>query len=378
LKVLFAPDSFKGSLSAPEAARAMAEGWRRVWPSAECVLLPVADGGEGTLDALVTATGGRAVTKIVTGPLGEPVTARWGLLGDGETAVVELAEAAGLTLVPPARRDPKVTTTYGVGELLLSAATHPGVRRVIVGLGGSATNDGGAGILAALGMRFLDVQGQVLPPGGAALAELASLDRSGLRLDPAAVDLLIACDVDNPLTGPRGASAIFGPQKGATVEDVARLDAALANFARVASRVPIPGSGAAGGAAFGLLYLFPEAVLRPGIGLVLDAVGFDRHLSGTDLVLTGEGRLDAQTLGGKTVAGVAARAKRAGVPVGAVVGALGPDVDLIALAEKAGVDALMPLPPGPCALEEAMANAEAWLADATERAARWMRLGGRT
>jgi glycerate kinase len=279
--------------------------------------------------------------------------------------------------VPPDRRDPKVTTTHGVGELLVSAATHPGVRHIVVGLGGSATNDGGAGLLSALGVRFLDARGRELPPGGAALADLASLDGGNLRVDPGAVDLLIACDVDNPLTGPRGASAVFGPQKGATSDDVEVLDAALGNFARVAGRVPVPGSGAAGGTAFGLLYLFPKAALRPGIELVLDAVGFDGHLPGAALVLTGEGLLDAQTLSGKTVAGVAARAKRAGVPVGAVVGAIGPDADLAALAEKVGVDAVMPLPPGPCDLEEAMANAEAWVDAAAERAARWMRLGGR-
>jgi glycerate kinase len=299
--------------------------------------------------------------------------------------VVELAEAAGLTLVPPDRRDPKRTTTYGVGELLLAAATYHGVRRIIVGLGGSATNDGGAGLLTALGIRLLDREGRDLPPGGAALRSLASLDRSGLRLDPTAVDLLIACDVDNPLTGPRGASAVFGPQKGATPADIALLDEALANFARVVARTPLsaegegfPGAGAAGGTAFGLLWLFPLAVLRPGIDLVLDTIGFDGHLAGADLVLTGEGRLDAQTLGGKAVSGIALRAKAAGVPVGAIVGSIGEDVDLATLSEQAGVDAALPLLPGPCTLEEAMANAAVWLADATERAARWISLGSRS
>lgn len=388
MKVVFAPDSFKGSLSAPDAARAMAEGWRRVFPAAEIVSLPVADGGEGTLEALLTATRGTAFPCSVTGPLEEATTARWGLLGDGETAVVELAEAAGLTLVPPGHRDPKITTTRGVGELILEAATHPGVRRIIVGLGGSATNDGGAGMLSALGVRFLDTEGRELPSGGAALSHLAAVDTSALRLDPRNLDILIACDVDNPLTGPRGASAVFGPQKGATPKDVRLLDEALTRFVAVVERERgeasdalrarpslLKGAGAAGGTAFGLLWMFPRAQLRPGIDLVLDAIGFDSHLSGADLVLTGEGRLDTQTLGGKAVAGVARRAKEAGVPVGALVGAVGADLDMARLSAEVGVDAVLPVVPGPVTLEEAMTKASSYLADAAERAARWMQLG---
>jgi glycerate kinase len=388
VKVLLAPDSFKGSLSAPDAARAMAEGWRRVFPDTEIISLPIADGGEGTLDALLAATEGMVFPHNVTGPLGEPVAARWGLLGDGRTAVVELAEAAGLTLVPPERRDPKITTTRGVGELLREAAIHTGVRRIIVGLGGSATNDGGAGLLSALGVRFLDGNGNELPPGGAALSRLAAVDTSVLHLDPRSLDILIACDVDNPLAGPRGASAIFGPQKGATPQDVDLLDEALTRFAAVVERESgeasdalrarpsvLKGAGAAGGTAFGLLWMFPKAQLRPGIDLVLDAIGFDRHLSGADLVLTGEGRLDAQTLGGKAVAGVARRAKDVGVPVGALVGAVGADLDMARLSTEMGVDAVLPVVPGPVTLEEAMTKASIYLADAAERAARWMRLG---
>ncbi|MBC8102516.1 MAG: glycerate kinase, partial [Cytophagales bacterium] len=261
MKVLIAPDSFKGSLSAPEAAAAIARGLRRVFPEAECLLLPLADGGEGTAAALVSATGGQMAPRRVTGPLGDPVAASLALLGpDGETAVVELAQAAGLGLVPPAQRDPKITTTFGVGELLLAATAHPGVRRVIVTLGGSATNDGGAGLLSALGVRFLDASGALLPPGGAALATLAHVDTDNLCLDPAAVALEIACDVDNPLTGPRGASAVFGPQKGANPADVALLDAALERYAAVlGAKLSFPGAGAAGGAAAGLLWLFPHA-----------------------------------------------------------------------------------------------------------------------
>ncbi len=321
MKIVLAPDSFKGSLSAPDVAGAMAEGLRRVWPDALCVPLPVADGGEGTADALAAATGGKMFAATVTGPLGEPVAARWALLGDEAAAVVELAEAAGLTQISPERRDPKQTTTRGVGELLLRAARHPGVRRILVGLGGSATNDGGAGLLRALGVRLLDEAGRDLPEGGAALAGLASLDTSGLLLDPSAVEVVIACDVDNPLTGPRGASAVFGPQKGATAEDVPLLDAALAHYGAVLARAgravaDIPGAGAAGGTAAALLWLFPAATLRPGIEIVLDAVRFEEHLHEADLVLTGEGRLDAvEQLGGKVATGERRPARRAaGVP----------------------------------------------------------------
>ncbi|MDX1934026.1 MAG: glycerate kinase [Capsulimonadales bacterium] len=376
MKVVFAPDSFKGSLSADAAARAMAAGWRRVFPQTECVLLPVADGGEGTRSALVTATGGRNIAQTITDALGERREACWGLLGKGETAVVELADAAGLTQVPPERRDPKRTTTYGVGELLLAAVRHPGVRTVIVGLGGSATNDGGAGLLTALGVRLRDGAGCDLPPGGASLIDLASVDFSELRLDPASVDVRIACDVDHPLTGPHGASAIFGPQKGATPDDIVLLDAALARFASVLGIDPVrPGSGAAGGAAAGLLRLFPNAVLLPGIRLVLEAVGFERHLVGATLALTGEGRLDGQTLGGKAVAGVGNRARAAGVPTAALVGGITGEIDPARLASEAGVDAVLPIVPGPCTLEEALRNAEPWLSDAAERAARWIGLG---
>lgn len=358
-----------------DAAAAMAQGLRRVWPDAKIISLPVADGGEGTLDALLAATGGRIFSETVTGPLGDSVAARWGLLPDDATAIIELAEAAGLTLIPAARRDPKIAATYGVGELILRAAARPGVRRLLIGLGGSATNDGGAGILCALGVRFLDGDGKPLPPGGAALSRLATVDASALKIDPTAYEVSIACDVDNPLTGERGASAIFGPQKGATREDIVLLDSALAQYATLLALDSRPGDGAAGGATYGLRCLFPHAVLRPGIDLVLDAIGFDAHLAGADLVLTGEGRLDAQTLGGKVIAGVARRAKAAGVPVGAIVGSLSPELSAADLAQNAGVAAVLPLVPGPVSLENALKNAAPYLTDAAERAARWMAIG---
>jgi glycerate kinase len=368
VKILLAPDSFKGALSAAEVAAAMERGLRRVWANAECVLLPVADGGEGTLDTLLLAGGGRRFTTSVRGPLGEPILADWGLLRDGETAIIELAQAAGLTQVPKERRDPKTATTYGVGELLRAAMRTPGVRRLLIGLGGSATNDGGAGILQALGIALVDSAGAPLAPGGAALAGLASAGRA-----PATgVEVRIACDVDNPLTGPRGAAAVFGPQKGASRDDVRVLDAALAHFAAVlgidATR---PGLGAAGGTPAGLLYAFANASLVPGIDLVLDALDFERHLAGADLVLTGEG----QTLGGKAIAGVARRARAQGVPVGAIVGAVDPALDTARLAAETEVAAVLPVAPGPCSLEESIAHTAEWIESATERAVRWVAIG---
>ena len=342
MRVLFCPDSFKGALSAPEVAAAMAEGWRRVFPLENPLRLPLADGGEGTLDALLSATGGERFIETVTGPLGDPIKAAWGLLPDG-TAVVELAQAAGLTLVPHDKRDPKLTTTYGVGELLLQAAQH--TKKLIITLGGSATNEGGAGILEAFGYQ-----------------------------QPLGFDVRIACDVDNPLTGPRGASAVFGPQKGATPEDVVILDARLGRLRDRLGFPEQPGDGAAGGAAYGLRWLFPGARLVPGIDLVLDALDFEAHCKGTSLILTGEGRLDSQTLGGKAIAGVARRAASHGVTVIALVGSIGSDVTGEML-RAAGITAAFPLAPGPCTLDESLQNTAPWLADTAERVARLFALG---
>lgn len=398
MKIVLAPDSFKGSLSAPDAANCIAIGLRRVFPDVQIVALPVADGGEGTLETLIAATNGQFLVENVTGPLGEPVSARWGILGGpnaGETtAVIELAQAAGLTMVPNDRRDPKITTTIGVGELLAAALREKNVRKLVIGLGGSATNDGGAGLLQAFGVQLLDENGANLPAGGASLQNLARVEGlSGATARFAGITVQIACDVDNPLWGPRGASAVFGPQKGATPQDIALLDRALAQFARIlAQNVPnfpqngpdiaqTPGSGAAGGAAAGLLYLIPHANLRPGIEIVLDAVQFDMHSADADLIITGEGRLDAQTLGGKVVAGVAMRAKsvRAGknVPVVALVGGLTGEVDGKLLADTLNLSAVMPILPHPCLLSEAIAQARPFLTDAAERAARWLAVGAR-
>ncbi|HEY8496533.1 MAG TPA: glycerate kinase [Limnochordales bacterium] len=375
---MIAPDSFKGSLPAEAVARALAAGWRQAWPDALIDVVPVADGGEGTVDALVRATGGEFKDAVVTGPLGEPVTARFGILGDGRTAVIEMAAASGLPLVPHDRRDPRRTTTRGTGELILKAL-DAGCRRIIVGLGGSATNDGGAGLAQALGVRLLDANGRELPPGGAALARLARIDATGLDPRVRDTEFVVACDVDNPLCGPRGASHVFGPQKGATPAMVEELDRALAHYAEVIRRdvgvdvADKPGAGAAGGLGAGLM-AFCRAVLRPGAGIVLEAVGLERYVREADLVITGEGRLDGQSARGKAPVAVARLAKHWGKPVIAVAGSLGPDVEQL-YAE--GIDACIAITPGPMALSEAIDRAEELLEACGRRLASLVRVGMR-
>ena len=376
MRIVIAPDSFKGSLSALAVAEAMERGARAVFPDAEVTKIPIADGGEGTVEALVAATRGRIMERTVRGPLGEPVRARWGVLGDGETAVIEMAAASGLPLVPKDRRDPRLTTTYGTGELV-RAALDCGLPKLIVGIGGSATNDGGTGFARALGVRFLDATGADLPEGGSALARLARLDLSGLDPRLASAQILVACDVDNPLTGPRGASAVYGPQKGATLEMVQELDLALEHYAAVAQAAThrdvskLPGAGAAGGLGAGLLFFTP-ARLRPGVGIVLEATGFDALVRGADLVLTGEGRTDFQTAMGKAPVGVAAAAKKHGVPVVCLAGGLGDGADDV-LAK--GIDALLATVPQPMPLEEAMARGAELVEAAAARACRLIRVG---
>jgi len=376
MRIIVAPDAFKGSLSAPEAARAMARGIRAVFPEAEVLQVPMADGGEGTVEALVTATGGRWMETEVRGPLGDPVSAPWGISGDGATAFIEMAAASGLTLLPPERRDPRLASSHGTGELL-KAALDAGLRKVVLGIGGSATNDGGAGMARALGARFLDAEGRDLPEGGAALIHLAHLDLSGLDPRLTGLSLLVACDVDNPLCGPRGASAVFGPQKGASPAVVAELDRALEHFAGVAQAATgrdvasVPGAGAAGGLGAGFLFFTP-AQLRPGVSIVLEATGFEGQLQGADLVLTGEGRTDAQTAMGKAPLGVAAMARRQGVPVVCLSGGLGAGAEAL-LAH--GIDALASLVPGPMELEACMAQGADLLEAATARTCRLLKVG---
>ena len=367
MKIVIAPDSFKESLSAAGVASALARGLRQALPTAEILECPLGDGGEGTLDAVLAATGGEVREARVTGPLGEPVTARWGWLAEQRTAFVEMASASGLELVPKARRDVRVATSHGTGELL-RAALDAGAERLVLAIGGSATNDGGAGVLQALGVRLLDGQGQALAPGGAALASLASLNLTDLHPRLAAVEVVIAADVDNPLCGPQGASQIFGPQKGASPEQVRELDAALAHFATVTAATlgrdvsEQPGAGAAGGVGFAAL-AFLQATFRPGIEVVAELVGLDEALQDADLAVTGEGRLDGQTLRGKTPAGVLRLAQRHGVPVVAVAGSLGEGYDAL---YQQGLAAAFSLVPGPLSLEEALAQAEGLL----ERTAR--------
>jgi len=322
--VVVAPQNFKGTANAVEVAGAIAKGVRSVWPSATCVELPVADGGEGTVRALVHATGGTFQRTRTTDPLGREIEAAWGMLGDGTTAVVEMAAASGLTRLRESERDPLRTSTRGTGDLLLAAARR--ARRVITGIGDSATNDGGSGMARAFGIRFLDADGNELPEGGAALARLQRIEGN---VDAAlrGVTFEVACDVRNPLLGPDGASAVFGPQKGASPAEVALLDRALARYADVVeSRLgrsvrDVPGAGAAGGLGAGLV-AFLEACLRPGAALVLELVRFDRALEGADLVISGEGRLDHKSWFGKLTHTVTRTAREHGVPTGLVVGSV--------------------------------------------------------
>jgi glycerate 2-kinase len=318
-----APNPFKGSLGAPAAAHAIALGIRDAVPEAEVIEVPVADGGEGTVEALVSAGGGELVGARVEGPLGDPVEASFGLIDGGRTAVVELASASGLPLVPEGRLDPRFTSTFGFGQLL-EAARRRGVGRLIAGIGGSATNDAGAGMAQALGWRLLDAEGHELPRGGLALSRLASIDGGGVDPGWRRLEVAVAVDVTNPLTGPRGASAVYGPQKGATPEMIAELDAALGRFAElvgpdIAER---PGAGAAGGAGAGLLYFLGARLVR-GAPLVVDEVALDEKLPGARAVFTGEGRVDEQTAYGKGPVEVARRARAAGVPAVLIAGSLG-------------------------------------------------------
>lgn len=374
-RYLCAPDSFKESLTAMEAARAMAQGIENADHDAEVRCLPMADGGEGTARALVDATGGSMRAVPVHDPLGRPVEGHFGLLADGTTAVVETAEASGLALLEAKERNPLIASSYGTGELML-AAVRSGAKRIIVGLGGSATNDAGAGLLQALGVRLLDKNGNDLAHGGAALANLTTIDIS--TMDPALKNVAItaACDVTNPLTGPTGASAVFGPQKGASKDDVATLDAALAHFAQVIDSQlgvavnDVPGAGAAGGIGAALKG-FLNAEFRPGIAIVIEQSGLDAAAQWADVVFTGEGSIDFQTKFGKTSAGVAETAKRHGKPVIAVAGHIGTGIDEL---HEVGIDAVFGIAPGAASLSELLADAAANVTRTTEQIVRTLQL----
>ncbi len=376
MHIVIAPQALKGSLTAAEAGQAIAKGVRGVYPEAEIDIVPIADGGEGTVQALVDATGGKLIPQTVTGPLGEPVTAFFGLLGDGQTAILEMASCAGLPLVPPTLRNLRLTTTYGVGELIRSASDY-GCRHFILGIGGSATNDGGAGMAQALGARLTTIEGKEISYGGAALATLAHIATE--TMDPRLQDCTfeVACDVINPLCGPMGASAVYGPQKGATPEMVVELDAALAHYAQIIEQdlnvkvAEIPGAGAAGGLGAGLL-AFLQGTLRPGAEIVLESVRLAERIHTADLIITAEGQLDVQTGYGKSVGAVAKLAKRYGLPVLALAGSLGENYQSV---YSLGVDAVAVLPPGPISSTYAMEHAAALAADATDRALRILKIG---
>ncbi|AZE55424.1 Glycerate kinase [Pseudomonas synxantha] len=375
MKIIIAPDSFKDSLSAAGVAQAIAEGLAQVLPDAQLVECPMADGGEGTVEAVLAACNGELRRQRVQGPLGGSVEAHWGWLADSRTAMIEMAEASGLQLVAPGQRDACSSTTYGTGELI-RAALDAGAQRIILAIGGSATNDGGAGAMQALGVQLLDAASQPLPPGGLALARLSgiSLDTFDPRL--AQVRFEIAADVNNPLCGPHGASAIFGPQKGASPEQVVQLDGALGHFADHCAQVlsndvrDQPGSGAAGGLGFAAK-AFLGAQFRPGVEVVAELVGLDDAVRGADLVITGEGRFDAQTLRGKTPFGVARIAQQHGVPVIVIAGTLGEGYEQM---YAHGVDAAFALPSGPMSLEQACSEAPRLLRERAADIARVWRL----
>ena len=378
MKIVIAPDSFKENLTSLEVASELEAGLRRVWPDAEYVKVPMADGGEGTVQSLVDATGGRIVKCAVTGPLGQKVLASYGLLGDGKTAVIEMAEASGLPLVPKSERDPLRATTFGTGELVADAI-HRGVEEIIVGLGGSATNDGGVGFAQALGVRFLD-QNNVLfsePLGGGRLNEIHAIDMSAINPGLSRIKINVACDVTNPLTGEKGASAVYGPQKGATPEMVQALDQNLAHFAALSKRtlnvdIDSPaGAGAAGGMGAGLL-AFTNATMKRGIELVVEATKLDEYMKGASLAITGEGRVDFQTAFGKTPSGVAASARRHGVPVVAIGGGLADDANGVF---QHGIDAISSATANPMPLDAALQKARQYLQDAGERVARLIVVG---
>jgi len=371
MKIVIAPDSFKGNLTALEVANAIKEGIKRVLPEAEIDEVPMADGGEGTVQALVDATGGQIITEEVCDPLGNQIQADFGILGDGKTAVIEMAAASGLPLVPDDKHNPMLTTTYGTGELI-RAAFGRGCRKLIVGIGGSATVDGGAGMAQALGARLLDKDGNEVPRCGGGLEHLDRIDVSQLDSRIAEATTVVACDVDNPLVGPRGGPEVYGPQKGATPKMVRKLDKYLDRYADIIKRdlgadvKEEPGAGAAGGLGAGLM-AFLNAELKSGIDIVIDASGLERHLKDADLVITGEGMIDSQTIYGKTPIGVARAAKKFGLPVIGIGGGISDDASVV---YENGIDALMSTVSYPMSLETAIERARDDLAGAAERAIR--------
>jgi len=361
MKIIVAPDSFKGSLTAIEVSDAIGKGVREVFPEAEIIKIPMADGGDGTVQCLVSATGGKILEEKVIGPLGDEVLASYGILADKKTAVIEMAAASGLTLVPEGKRNPLITTTYGTGQLI-KAALDQGCRKMIIGIGGSATNDGGAGMVQALGVKLLDREGREIGFGGGELKKIFRIDTKYLDNRLSETKVLIASDVSNPLCGPKGAARIYGPQKGATPEIIEELDKSLAHFAKLIKRdlnkdiKDIPGAGAAGGLGAGLM-AFLNAELRPGIEIIIDVVKLEQAIKDADLVITGEGKIDSQTIYGKAPIGVAKIAKKYNVPVIAVAAIIEENAQFF---REYGIDFLIKISEPPMSLTEPKSK-KVWL-----------------
>jgi len=376
MKIVIAPDSFKGSLTAPQVAEAIEAGFLLVFPSIVTDKLPMADGGEGTVASLVASSDGKMQQVSVLNPLGNQIPSEFGIMGDCQTAVIEMASASGLPLISQDQQNPMLTTTYGTGQLM-HAALDTGCKKLIIGIGGSATNDGGAGMAQALGAKLLDTSGNQIGFGGGSLADIDKIDISGFDPRLSEVDVVVACDVSNTLTGKDGASYVYGPQKGATLDMAEVLDRNLAHFASIIKRdldqsvADIPGAGAAGGLGAGLI-AFAGAKLQAGIDIVLEVTDFASRIQGSDLVITGEGRLDYQTAFGKTPAGVAKIAQQHNIPVIAIAGSVTEDIDKL---YAIGIDAVVDIFHEPMSLETAMVNASKLITIAAERAARLIGIG---
>lgn len=368
MKIVIAPDSFKGSITAKDICSTVKRGILRVFPDADVIEIPLADGGEGTMENMVYATNGSKRQVVVTGPLGNKIGAEYGVLGDNETVVIEMAQASGLTLLQEHERNPLITTSFGTGELI-KAALDAGYRKFIIGIGGSATNDGGAGMLKALGIQFYKKDGSLLPEGGASLIDLEQIDDANLDHRIKESTIIIASDVTNPLCGPNGASAIFGPQKGATPEMVNALDEGLNNFAKIVHKKrnidmrELIGGGAAGGMGATLI-TFLKAELHSGVHVIMEKLRFEEKIKDADLIITGEGRLDSQTLSGKLISGVSKIAGKHKVPVIALCGGLNLEVNK--LCAELGLLSAFSIVPGPCTLEEAMNQAPDWIPERME------------
>jgi len=375
MKIVIAPDSFKGSLTATEAADAIEIGFRAVYPDAEYVKVPMADGGEGTVQSLVDATSGTIINQSVIGPMGDMVSGFFGILGDSRTAVVEMAAASGIHLVKPEERNIYLASSFGTGQLINAALDH-GCDKLIIGLGGSATNDGGMGMMKALGGQFLDQSSAPLAPDVRALSQLARIDLQHLNPRLGKTEIVVACDVDNPLCGENGAARVFGPQKGATEEDIAVLDQALARYGDVLSNntgrniAVEPGAGAAGGMGAALIGLM-DAVVKPGVDLVIGIVELAKSIVDADLVITGEGRVDSQTIHGKTPVGVAKIAKSHNLPVICIAGSVEDDADII---HQLGIDEIYSVIEGDYDLTKVLIEAGHKLTQAAQKIAKSLNL----